>query len=95
MELTSDTPPRCVGDELADNGFLVTSTDDLIALARTGSLYWVTFGLAYCAIELNAGHDAALRHGAVRLFPRGSPRRSDLAAHRDYWLTKPRTEECC
>ena len=27
-----------INDELADKGFLVTSTDDLIAWARTGSL---------------------------------------------------------
>ena len=35
-----------VNDELADKGFLVTSTDDLITWARTGSLMWMTFGLA-------------------------------------------------
>ena len=34
-----------INDELADKGFLVTSTDDLINWARTGSLMWMTFGL--------------------------------------------------
>jgi NADH:ubiquinone oxidoreductase subunit B-like Fe-S oxidoreductase len=33
-----------VNDELADKGFLVTSTDNLIQWARTGSLMWMTFG---------------------------------------------------
>ena len=37
---------------LADKGFVVTATDDLIRRARTGSLMWMTFGLACCAIEL-------------------------------------------
>ncbi len=32
--------------ELADKGFLVTSVDSLVTWARTGSLMWMTFGLA-------------------------------------------------
>lgn len=35
-----------INNELADKGFLVTATDDLINWARTGSLMWMTFGLA-------------------------------------------------
>ncbi len=40
------TDPFFVGlnNELADKGFLVTATDDLINWARTGSLMWMTFG---------------------------------------------------
>jgi NADH-quinone oxidoreductase subunit B len=38
--------------ELADKGFLVAAADDLIAWTRTGSLMWMTFGLACCAIEM-------------------------------------------
>ena len=34
-----------INNELADKGFLVTSTDELITWARTGSLMWMTFGL--------------------------------------------------
>ena len=41
-----------VSDKLADKGFLVTTTDDLINWARTGSLMWMTFGLACCAVEM-------------------------------------------
>ena len=41
-----------INAELADKGFLVTTTDDLINWARTGSLMWMTFGLACCAVEM-------------------------------------------
>ena len=38
--------------EVNDKGFLVTSTEDLFTWARTGSLWWMTFGLACCAVEM-------------------------------------------
>ena len=41
-----------LSNELGDKGFLVTTTDDLINWARTGSLMWMTFGLACCAVEM-------------------------------------------
>jgi NADH-quinone oxidoreductase subunit B len=41
-----------LSNELADKGFLVTTTDQFITWARTGSVYWVTFGLACCAVEM-------------------------------------------
>ncbi len=33
-----------INAELADKGFLVAASDDLINWARTGSLMWMTFG---------------------------------------------------
>jgi len=41
-----------ISDQLADKGFLVTTTAELINWARTGSLMWMTFGLACCAVEM-------------------------------------------
>ena len=38
--------------EMADKGFLVTSSEALVNWARTGSLMWMTFGLACCAVEM-------------------------------------------
>ena len=67
-----------VSDELADKGFLVTATDELIQWARTGSLMWMTFGLACCAIEMM--QMSMPRYDAERFgfAPRGSPRQSDV-----------------
>ncbi len=67
-----------VNDELADKGFLVTSTDELINWARTGSLMWMSFGLACCAVEMM--QMAMPRYDCERLgfAPRGSPRQSDV-----------------
>jgi NADH-quinone oxidoreductase subunit B len=65
-------------DELSDKGFLVTSAEDLITWARTGSLMWMTFGLACCAVEMM--HAAASRYDLDRfgLVFRPSPRQSDV-----------------
>jgi len=41
-----------INNELADKGFLVTSTEALITWARSGSLMFMTFGLACCAVEM-------------------------------------------
>ncbi|MEP3667945.1 MAG: NADH-quinone oxidoreductase subunit B, partial [Roseibium sp.] len=67
-----------VNNELADKGFLVTSTDNLIQWARTGSLMWMTFGLACCAVEMmqmSMPRYVAERFGFA---PRASPRQSDV-----------------
>ena len=61
-----------------DKGFLVTSTEDLFQWARTGSLWWMTFGLACCAVEMihvNMPRYDLERFGAA---PRASPRQSDV-----------------
>ena len=38
--------------QYANKGFVVTKVDDLINWARSGSLHWLTFGLACCAVEM-------------------------------------------
>src|SRR5205809_2211105 len=64
--------------ELADKSFLLTSADNLITWARTGSLMWMTFGLACCAIEMM--QMSMPRYDAERFgfAPRASPRQSDV-----------------
>ena len=41
-----------IAKDFSDNGFITTSMDNLVNWARTGSLHWMTFGLACCAVEM-------------------------------------------
>ena len=88
VELTAPERPGTLPDvaflndinsELGDKGFLVTSTEELFQWARTGSLWWMPFGLACCAVEMM--HAAASRYDLGRFGAevfRASPRQSDL-----------------
>ncbi len=64
--------------QLDEKGFLVTTTEDLFTWARTGSLWWMTFGLACCAVEMI--HVNMPRYDLERfgVAPRASPRQSDV-----------------
>ena len=64
--------------ELSDKGFLVTSVDELINWARTGSLMWMTFGLACCAVEMMQASMPRYDLERFGTAPRASPRQSDL-----------------
>ncbi|NNF41077.1 MAG: NADH-quinone oxidoreductase subunit B, partial [Woeseiaceae bacterium] len=37
---------------MQEKGFVVTSVDNVLNWARTGSLWPMTFGLACCAVEM-------------------------------------------
>jgi NADH-quinone oxidoreductase subunit B len=69
---------RDVNEEVERKGFLVTKLDDLVAWARSGSLWPMTFGLACCAVEMM--HAAAARYDLDRfgLVFRPSPRQADV-----------------
>ncbi len=69
---------KSLSDDLSDKGFVVASLDDVIAWARTGSLWWMTFGLACCAVEMM--HSSMPRYDVERMgfAPRASPRQSDV-----------------
>ncbi len=64
--------------ELKDNGFLLTTLEDVVNWARAGSCWPMTFGLACCAVEMM--HAVASRYDLDRFgsMPRPSPRQSDL-----------------
>ncbi len=77
---------RDVNSELSDKGFLVTATDDLITWARTGSLMWMTFGLACCAVEMMQVSMPRYDVRALRLCAARQPapvRRDDRRRHAD------------
>ena len=64
--------------DFSKNGFITTSLDNLINWSRSGSLHWMTFGLACCAVEMM--QTAMPRYDLERFgaAPRGSPRQSDV-----------------
>jgi NADH-quinone oxidoreductase subunit B len=69
---------NALSTEVDNKGFLVTGTEELFQWARTGSLWWMTFGLACCAVEMI--HVNMPRYDMERfgVAPRASPRQSDV-----------------
>jgi len=67
-----------LASDLRDEGYVTARLKDAAAWARTGSLMWMTFGLACCAIEMMQA--AMPRYDIERygVAPRASPRQSDL-----------------
>ena len=67
-----------IAKDFSEKGFVTTSSENLINWARTGSLHWMTFGLACCAVEMM--HSAASRYDMDRygMLFRPSPRQSDV-----------------
>ena len=61
----------------AEKGFITTSSNNLINWARTGSLHWMTFGLACCAVEMM---QTSMPRYDLEIWPapRASPRQSDV-----------------
>lgn len=59
-------------------GYLLTSVDQLVNWARSGSMWPMTFGLACCAVEMM--HTSAARYDADRfgVMFRPTPRQSDV-----------------
>jgi NADH-quinone oxidoreductase subunit B len=77
-----DLPPSFgMAEAFPDGGVMMMHTDhlsDLFNTARSNSLWYMTFGLACCAIEMMA--TAASRYDLDRfgMIPRATPRQSDL-----------------
>ena len=72
-----DFAAREISENVSNKGFIQTSAQDVINWARTGSLHWMTFGLACCAVEMM--HTSTPRYDLERFgtAPRASPRQSD------------------
>jgi NADH-quinone oxidoreductase subunit B len=69
---------NALSTEFDNKGFVLTSAEELFQWARTGSLWWMTFGLACCAVEMI--HVNMPRYDMERfgVAPRASPRQSDV-----------------
>ena len=69
---------RRVAEELQDKSFIVARMNKLVAWARSGSLWPLTFGLACCGVEMI--HSFMARYDIERLgmLPRASPRQADV-----------------
>ena len=67
-----------IDKEVSNKGFLVTNTEDLFTWARTGSLWWMTFGLACCAVEMMQTNMPRYDLERFGVAPRASPRQSDV-----------------
>jgi NADH-quinone oxidoreductase subunit B len=65
-------------EDFGGRGFATAAANDVIRWARSGSLMWMLFGTACCAIEMM--QMAMPRYDAERFgfAPRGSPRQSDV-----------------
>lgn len=69
---------EAVNTQVGEQGFVTTSLDDVINWARTGSLMWMTFGLACCAVEMMQASMPRFDMERFGMAPRASPRQSDL-----------------
>ena len=82
-----------LADDFSKNGFITTSLDNLINWSRAGSLHWMTFGLACCAVEMmqtSMPRYDLERFGAA---PRASPRQSDVMICLLYTSPSPRDRQ--
>jgi NADH-quinone oxidoreductase B subunit len=61
-----------------EDNVILTRLDDLANMVQTNSLWYLTFGLACCAVEMI--HAATSRYDMERfgMIPRASPRQADL-----------------
>ena len=75
---SQDALLSAVMQEFNDKGFVVANLDKLINWARTGSLWPMTFGLACCAVEMMQAYAARYDLDRMGIFPRPSPRQSDV-----------------
>jgi len=67
-----------LGEEVQDKGFILTKLDDLLAWARTGSMWPMTFGLACCGVEMIHAYMSRYDLDRFGMMPRASPRQSDV-----------------
>ncbi len=78
LPVGADQVSEMLGAELGEKGYLTTTLDGLVAWARTGSMWPMTFGLACCAVEMIHSYMSRYDLDRFGVFPRPSPRQSDV-----------------
>ncbi|MBO5996444.1 MAG: NADH-quinone oxidoreductase subunit B [Acetobacter sp.] len=73
-----DAVVRGITGVLAEKGFIISNLDKLVNWGRNGSLWPMTFGLACCAVEMIHAYMPRYDLDRFGIFPRGSPRQSDV-----------------
>ena len=76
--LSAQETARKLGETVQDKGFLLTKLDDLLAWARTSSMWPMTFGLACCGVEMIHAYMSRYDLDRFGMMPRASPRQSDV-----------------
>lgn len=75
---TPDEMAQGIGQAVQEKGFLLTTLDDILAWARTGSMWPMTFGLACCGVEMIHAYMSRYDLDRFGMMPRPSPRQSDV-----------------
>jgi NADH-quinone oxidoreductase subunit B len=70
--------PSLLDAKISNGGAIVTKVEDLLNWSRLSSLWPMSFGLACCAIEMMATNASNYDLERFGIFPRSSPRQSDL-----------------
>lgn len=78
LDLNENQAAYLMHQEVSNRGYVLGQIDEVVAWARSGSLWPMTFGLACCAVEMM--QSAASRYDLDRfgVVFRPSPRQSDL-----------------
>lgn len=63
---------------LGSQGYVLTSLDEMLALVRGNSMWYLSFGLACCAVEMMQAASARYDMDRFGIMPRASPRQADL-----------------
>ena len=76
--MSGPAPIRGLIHNRFEDGPIVASADQLINWSRKNSIWFMTFGLACCAIEMMATGASRYDLDRFGIMPRGTPRQSDL-----------------
>lgn len=65
-------------EEMTNRGFVLSTVDEVVSWARSGSMWPVTFGLACCAVEMMQAAASRYDMDKFGMLFRPSPRQADL-----------------